>query len=96
MFVPFTASVAAEIFPPAATSNPLYVTALAVLVAVGAYVLGKIRPKPIQKERQASQWLLKCRELHSRGELSDEEYRTIKTNLASQPQDGLRDNGEEG
>ena len=36
------------------------------------------------------------RELHSQGELSDEEFRTIKTNLATQLQDELNDNGEKG
>jgi hypothetical protein len=32
--------------------------------------------------------------LHSRGGLSDEEYRTIKAKLAEQLQDELKDNGE--
>jgi uncharacterized membrane protein len=74
----------------------LWVALLAILVAVAIYLIGKIRPKTVQKERQTSQWLSKCRELHSRGELSDEEFRTIKTNLALQCQDELNDNGEEG
>ena len=46
----------------------LWIAVLAMLVAVGCYVIGKIRPKPVQKERKASQWLSKFRELHSRGE----------------------------
>jgi uncharacterized membrane protein len=66
------------------------------LVTVAYYVIGKIRPKPAQKERKASQWLSKFRELHSQGELSDEEFRTIKTTLAAQLQDELKDNGEKG
>ena len=74
----------------------LWIAVLAILVAVAIYVIGKIRPKTVQKERKDAEWLLKCRELHSRGELSDEEFRTIKTNLASQLQDELNDNGEEG
>jgi uncharacterized membrane protein len=69
---------------------------VAILVTVAYYVIEKIRPKPIQKERRAHQMLSKFRELHSQGELSDEEFRTIKTTLASQLQEELKDNGEEG
>jgi uncharacterized membrane protein len=69
---------------------------LAVLVVVAWYVVGKIRPKTVQKERSASQWLSKCRDLHTQGELSDEEFRTIKTTLATQLQDELNGNGEKG
>ena len=73
----------------------LWIAVLAVLMAIGYYVIEKIRPKPAQKEPQASQWLSKFRELHSQGELSDEEFRTIKTHLAAQLQDELKDNGDE-
>ena len=74
----------------------LWIAVLAILVAVAIYVIGKIHPKTVQKEREADQWLIKCRELHSRGELSDEEFRTIKTNLAAQLQEELNDNGDKG
>jgi uncharacterized membrane protein len=69
---------------------------LASLLAVAYYVITKIRPEPEKKEPLASQWLSKYREMHSRGELSDEEFRTIKTKLAEQLQDELNDNGETG
>lgn len=74
----------------------LWVAVLAALVAVAAYVIGKIRPKPVQKEPTASQWLSKYRDLHSQGKITDEEFRTIKTTLAEQLQDELNDNGETG
>lgn len=74
----------------------LWFAVLAILVAVAWYVIDKIRPKTVQKEPKASQWLSKFRDLHSRGELSDEEFRTIKTTLAAQLQDELKGNGEEG
>jgi uncharacterized membrane protein len=74
----------------------LAVAVLAVLVAVAYYVIGKIRPKSVQKELSASEWLSKYRELHSRGKLTDEEYRTIKTKLAEQLQDELNDSGKDG
>jgi uncharacterized membrane protein len=72
----------------------VWLAAVAALAAVACYVIGKIRPKPAQKERFASQWLTKCRESHSQGELSDEEFRTIKTKLNEPLQDELSDSGE--
>ena len=74
----------------------LWLAVLAVLVTVAWYVIGKIRPKSIQKERKANEWLSKFRESHSKGELTDEEFRTIKTTLTSQLQDELSDNDETG
>jgi uncharacterized membrane protein len=74
----------------------LWIAVLAVFVVVAWYVGTKFRPKPVQKERPASEWLTKYKELHSRGVLSDEEFRTIKTKLAEQLQDELNDNGKEG
>ena len=74
----------------------LWVAVLAVMVTVAWYVIGKIRPKSIQKEQKVGELLSKCRESHSRGELSDEEFRTIKTNLAALLQDELNDNDETG
>ncbi|NLF07241.1 MAG: hypothetical protein GX594_04585 [Pirellulaceae bacterium] len=74
----------------------LWSAVLAVLMTIAWYVLGKIRPKSIQKELPASELLSKFRESHSRGELTDAEYRTIKTNLSAQLQDELNDNDEKG
>jgi uncharacterized membrane protein len=74
----------------------LWLALLAILIAIACYIIGKIRPKSVQKEQKTSQWLAKCRELHSQGELSDEEFRTIKTTLASQLEDELKDNGDTG
>jgi hypothetical protein len=74
--------------------NVLWIALIAVIGAVACYVVSKLRPKTIQKEPKASQWLSKFRESHSKGELTDEEFRTIKTKLATQLQDELKDNGE--
>jgi uncharacterized membrane protein len=68
----------------------------AMVVAVGVYLIGKIRGESAQQEPTASELLSKFRELHSRGGLSDAEFRTIKTNLAAQMQEELKDNGETG
>jgi len=61
------------------------------LVAVGVYCVEKIRSKTAQKELSASELLTKFREMHSRGVLSDEEFRTIKTTLTERLQTELED-----
>jgi hypothetical protein len=55
----------------------------AALAAGGIYVIGRVRADMNRKEPAASEWLTKFEELHGRGELSDEEYRTIKSVLAA-------------
>ena len=77
----------------------LSLTILAIMVSIAYYVIGRIRPKPLQKEQkehEVSQWLSKFREMHSEGELSDEEFRTIKTTLPPELQEELNDNGKKG
>ena len=74
----------------------LGVAALAMLVAAGIYVVGKIRAKAVQKEPAASELLTKFREMHSRGVLSDEEFRTIKTTLTERLQTELKAKDEAG
>ena len=69
---------------------------LAILVAVGSYVVGKVRKGAVQKEPPASELLTKFREMHSRGQLSDEEFRTIKTTLTERLQDELKENDNAG
>jgi len=74
----------------------LEIAVLAVLMAVAIYVIDKVESKAVQQEPTASELISKFRESHSRGELSDAEFRTIKTNLAAQLQAELKDDGETG
>jgi hypothetical protein len=74
----------------------LWLPVLMILVAVACYVAERIRPKTEKKERAGSQWLSKCRDLHSRGGLSDEEFRTIKTTFAAQLRAESSHNGNSG
>ena len=74
----------------------VWLAILAVLVAVANYVIGKVRAKAVQKEPVASELISKFRDLHSKGELSDAEFRTIKTRLAEQLQEELRDDDQTG
>jgi uncharacterized protein HemY len=69
---------------------------LAIMTAIAAYVILKIRAKTLQREPRASELLSKFREMHSRGVLTDAEFRTIKTALAEQLQKELNDNSERG
>ena len=55
---------------------------LAALVAVGVYAVQRARQAIQERGPTASDLLSDFRELHSRGTLSDEEYKTIKTALA--------------
>ena len=74
----------------------LWGAALVALLAVGLLILRKTRPSPEKKESTTSQMLSKFRELHTAGQLSDAEYRTIKTALSARLSDELKENGETG
>src|SRR5690606_13404367 len=76
--------------------------ALMLLLVAGAVVLVRryqmhgrllksLHDKSAHDTDDPSELLTKFRELHSRGTLSDEEYRTIKTKLASELQSRLPD-----
>ncbi len=66
----------------------------AILVAGGIYVIGRVRAESQRKEPAASEWLTNFRELHAKGELSDEEFRTIKAMLSERLQHELKCNEE--
>jgi uncharacterized membrane protein len=68
-------------------ANIIFLAALtAIAIACGVYVIGKVRAGINPKEPPASEWMTKFKELHARGELSDEEYRTIKAMLTERMQ----------
>jgi uncharacterized membrane protein len=61
----------------------------ATLIAGGIYVIGRVRAGILSKEPLASELLTNFKELHAKGELNDEEYRTIKAMLAERLQQEL-------
>ena len=61
-------------------------TVFVALLAVAYYVVTWFRKPPKETGPDASELMTNFRELHSQGELSDEEYRTIKTMLATKLQ----------
>ncbi len=86
----------AEFFSTPTANLIILVAMTAALIAVGVYVIMKVRGWEGAEEPTASSLLTNFRELHHEGDLSDEEYRTIKSVLAEQLQDEIKDNGEKG
>jgi len=78
------------------TDLAIGLAALILLVAVAAYVIGKVRKRMRQEQPSALELLSKFREVHSQGGLSDAEYRTIKTRLANRALGELKDKDETG
>lgn len=68
----------------------------AVLVAIGIYVISKVRASFRDDTSPTSRLVNDFRDLHARGELSDQEFRTIKTMLAARMQKELKGNGDAG
>lgn len=67
-----------------------------ILVTVGFYVVGKVRENMRDPPSQSHDLITNFRELHSQGELTEQEYRTIKTKLAARLQQELKGKDEEG
>ena len=71
-------------------------TAVVALVAVGAYAVSKWRDAIDDDTNTASELLTNFREMHSRGDLTDEEFRTIKARLSYELEAELKDIDREG
>lgn len=71
----------------------ILVLALAVLIVclVGYYVVDKVRRWLRESGPTASDHVTNFRELHASGQLSDEEYRNIKSMLSARLQEQLKD-----
>ena len=70
--------------------------AIALLAGICAVALAKFRGVADDSGNDAGESLIKFREMHSRGVLSDEEFRTIKANLAQSLRRQLKDSEEPG
>lgn len=69
---------------------------IAVLTAILAWVVARFRGTAGKGGVQASETLAKFREMHSQGQLSDEEFRTIKAKLTEELRRELKDSDEPG
>jgi uncharacterized membrane protein len=86
---------------PSLFSHPLFQAALwfaaiFLLLALAVTILRKWRGGAADDQLDDSEMLTKFRELHLQGGLSDDEYRTIKTKLATKPSAELNDSKETG
>ena len=70
----------------------LWFAVIFALLALAVMALRRWRGDSADDRPEASELLTKFRELHAGGGLSDDEYRTIKTKLATQLHSELKDN----
>jgi len=65
------------------------------VLAVAVYVVRKLQHrKEAESSGDSSELITEFRDLHARGGLSDDEYKTIKTKLSAELRDELRDSGQ--
>ena len=69
---------------------------LALLTAIAAYVIVKVRDRRREEDPTGIELLSRFRDVHAQGGLSDAEFRTIKTRLADRLNDELKDKEERG
>ena len=70
----------------------IVLTVLAILIAIGVYVVGKLRGSVAEDQEGPAADLSKFREMHERGDVSDQEFREIKSQLAVLMQAESNDN----
>ena len=73
-----------ELFSDRLFQAALWFASILIVCALGILVVRRWRGGAKDDQPGASELLTKFRELHVRGSLSEDEYRTIKTKLATQ------------
>jgi len=75
-------------------------TALALMLLVSYYIVQKFRDRDGDDRQTASELMTKFREMNREGDISDEEFRTIKTvlrePLESEVRPEVKDSSDEG
>jgi len=82
-------------FTPLVRSALLFASIL-LLIAFGVFLVRIFRGSSGHDKLGAHELLAKFREMHAKGDLSEEEFRTIKTKLKPEIEAELRDNEETG
>ncbi|MBC19064.1 MAG: hypothetical protein CMJ74_02235 [Planctomycetaceae bacterium] len=70
--------------------------AVVALIAIGAYAVSKWRDATDDDTNSASELLTNFREMHSRGDLTDEEFRTIKARLSYEMKEEIKNSDHAG
>jgi len=83
-------------YHPASLEILIWVTVLLIIIVWGSFAIRKIRVKSLQHEPNTEELLTKFSECHTKGELSDEEFRKIKSMLADEIQQEVKLNGSKG
>jgi hypothetical protein len=73
----------------------IWFAVMAAVIALGAFIVSKFRGREDEEQPIASEMLTNFRELHDEGELSDQEFRKIKTLLAEKLEQELKDSGKQ-
>ena len=81
-----------ELFRHPLSQAALWFAVIFALSALAVLGLRRWRGGSFDSRPKASELLTKFREMHGRGSLSDDEYRTIKTKLAHDIEAELKDN----
>lgn len=80
----------------AVAQTVLWSAVLVLIVVLAYFVLVKLRDQSLNDREQPSDLMSNFREMHQKGEISDDEFRNIKTRLAAKLQQGLKDSGDKG
>ena len=80
----------------AVAQTVLWSAVLVLIVVLAYFVLVKLRDQSLNDREQPSDIMSNFREMHQKGEISDDEFRNIKTRLAAKLQQGLKDSGDKG
>ena len=73
----------------------LGVGVLLLITLVGFCLMRRLRDRAGDDEKPPDELITKFREMHSRGDLNETEYRTIKTVLAAEFRTEINGNGEQ-
>jgi uncharacterized membrane protein len=74
-----------------ATMAVLWVAVLMIMMAAGYYLVRRFRDRTDDDRPTASELLTNFREMHLEGDISETEFRTIKTVLGRKLQDELKE-----
>ena len=86
----------AEFFESDRVQLVLVITLVAMLSATGRYLVSKLRGGSDEDQPITSDMLTNMQKMHQKGDLSEEEFRTIKTHLAARLKDELKDDKQQG
>ncbi len=74
-----------------ATMAVLWLAVLMIMMAAGYYLVRRFRDRTDDDRQTASELLTNFREMHLEGDISETEFRTIKTVLGRKLQDELKE-----